>query len=54
MLPFSTERIGDLSYGIYLFAFPIQQVCVSLHPAVAPSMLTALASAFVLPLAWLT
>lgn len=54
VLPFSTERIGDLSYGIYLFAFPVQQTIVALGLARTPSMLTLVATLLVLPLAWAT
>jgi antigen flippase len=54
VLPFSTERIGDLSYGIYLFAFPVQQTIVALGLAHTPSMLSLLATLLVLPLAWAT
>lgn len=54
VLPFSTERIGDLSYGIYLFAFPVQQTIVALGLARTPSMLTLMATLLVLPLAWAT
>ncbi|MET3132125.1 peptidoglycan/LPS O-acetylase OafA/YrhL [Oxalobacteraceae bacterium GrIS 1.11] len=54
VLPFNTERIGDLSYGIYLFAFPVQQTIIALHPAATPMLLCALATLLVVPLAWLT
>ena len=26
------NQLGDLSYGIYIFAFPLQQIIMSLHP----------------------
>lgn len=39
----------DPSYGLYLYGFPVQQLCVSLWPGLTPLGLTALA----LPAAWL-
>jgi len=30
------ERIGDLSYGVYLYGWPMQQVCVMLVPDMSP------------------
>jgi peptidoglycan/LPS O-acetylase OafA/YrhL len=48
-----TRRLGDLSYGTYLFAFPVQQ-CVEavLGPKLGPWRLAIIALAFTLPLAW--
>lgn len=39
----------DASYGLYLYGFPVQQLCVSLWPGLTPWALTVVA----LPLAWL-
>jgi enterobacterial common antigen flippase len=54
IVPFNAERIGDLSYGIYLFAFPVQQTILALGLAHTPEMLTLVATLLVLPLAWAT
>lgn len=52
IVPFNAERIGDLSYGIYLFAFPVQQTVLALGLAHTPEMLALVATLLVLPLAW--
>ncbi len=31
-----TDRFGDYSYGLYLFAFPAQQSLISLYPGIGP------------------
>lgn len=54
IVPFNAERIGDLSYGIYLFAFPVQQTALALGLAHTPEMLTLVSTLLVLPLAWST
>lgn len=54
IVPFNTARIGDLSYGIYLFAFPVQQTVLALGLAHTPETLTLVATLVVLPLAWAT
>lgn len=38
------NRVGDYSYGLYLYAFPIQQALVMYRPDMAPMTLFALAS----------
>jgi peptidoglycan/LPS O-acetylase OafA/YrhL len=43
------ERLGDPSYGIYLWGFPIQQTLVWHMPEIDPVLLSVLA----LPMAWL-
>ena len=35
----SIDRFGDFSYGLYLYAFPIQQSVVSVRPEIDPIML---------------
>lgn len=45
---------GDYSYGIYIYAFPIQQAIVSLSDNVTPLQLIALATAATLPCAVLS
>lgn len=47
-------RIGDLSYGTYLWAFPIQQALVQAQPRVGVAMLLGETLVVVLPLAWLS
>jgi len=52
MLRFAAfNRIGDYSYGLYVYAFPIQQALVSLKPDLDPLKLFALAFAATLALA---
>jgi peptidoglycan/LPS O-acetylase OafA/YrhL len=51
----SFEKIGDLSYGTYLFAFPVQQSIVSIFGAsLGPRYLTAVAVPITLALASLS
>ncbi|MQA38008.1 acyltransferase family protein [Rugamonas aquatica] len=50
----NTDAVGDLSYGIYLFAFPIQQCLVASGLAAQPLWLCAQATMLVLPVAWLS
>ena len=45
---------ADLSYGAYLYAFPVQQCLVALIPGLGPYPLAALALIPVLLLAWLS
>ena len=52
VVPVNLEKIGDLSYGIYLFAFPVQQTLLMYGWATTPLGVCLLASAIVLPLAW--
>nr|WP_246742639.1 acyltransferase [Microvirga splendida] len=53
--PVLTKKIGDLSYGTYLMAFPLQQSFVSLSgKTVGAEMLTLVVTLVVLPLAWLS
>ena len=54
IVSFNAERIGDLSYGIYLFAFPVQQTVLALGLAHTPGMLALVSTLLVLPLAWST
>lgn len=48
------NRLGDYSYGTYIFAFPIQQTIRETFPEVAPLQMVALAFAATLPLAALS
>ena len=45
------NRFGDYSYGLYVYAFPIQQALVSLEPGLGPLGLFALASVATLAVA---
>ena len=45
------ERVGDCSYGIYVYAFPIQQTLRLAYPEIEPLMLFAATLVLVLPLA---
>jgi len=51
--PLDLSRVGDLSYGIYLFAFPLQQTVMALGLAAGPLALCLEASVLTLPAAWL-
>lgn len=54
IVPLDTGRLGDLSYGIYLFAFPWQQTLLAWQPQRDPLALCALATLATLPCAWLS
>jgi peptidoglycan/LPS O-acetylase OafA/YrhL len=47
-------RLNDLSYGTYLYAFPIQQAIVSVGPQLSPAGLTMAATLPTLAAAWLS
>jgi len=47
----SYNRLGDYSYGIYIFAFPLEQSIVALVPGIAPGALIASALGVTLPCA---
>lgn len=49
---FPVKRIGDLSYGIYLFAFPVQQTVLAQGLAIYPWEINLIATAIVLPISW--
>jgi len=50
----SVTRYGDLSYGVYLYAFPIQQLLVRYHVARTPLTLFAAATPLILVAAMLS
>jgi peptidoglycan/LPS O-acetylase OafA/YrhL len=51
----SAGRFGDLSYGTYIYAWPVQQVLVAYLGVQASFHVLAMAAiAIVLPLAWLS
>jgi peptidoglycan/LPS O-acetylase OafA/YrhL len=46
------ESVGDVSYGLYVYAFPVQQLVVWLHPAIGPWGLFCAAFPATFLLAW--
>jgi peptidoglycan/LPS O-acetylase OafA/YrhL len=48
------NRLGDYSYGIYIYAFPVQQSLVALLPGITPAQMIVAATATTLPLAMLS
>ena len=45
-------RVGDISYGIYIYAWPVQQMVCAWFPGIRPLGNTVLASIIVVALAW--
>jgi peptidoglycan/LPS O-acetylase OafA/YrhL len=48
------NRLGDYSYGIYIYAFPVQQMLVALVPGITPMQMFAGATLATIPLAMLS
>lgn len=46
----SIDRWGDISYGIYIYAFPMQQTLAYLIPQITPSSMFILSTAITIPL----
>ena len=52
-LPFRDwERKADLSYGVYIYAYPIQQTLIAMWPTIDPLILFPATLGVVLPIAW--
>ena len=47
-------KLGDISYGVYIYAWPAQQVVVNLFPTFTPYLNTVLASIIVIPTAYVS
>lgn len=47
-------KVGDISYGMYVYAWPVQQLWLSADMGMSPWLHTLLATATVTPLAWLS
>jgi peptidoglycan/LPS O-acetylase OafA/YrhL len=45
---------GDFSYGMYIYAYPIQQLLIRYHPAITPMELFGTALVLTLPMAFLS
>ena len=53
--PLSTDAVfGDASYGIYIYAWPVQQIVAQSFPDQTPYFNTVVSSLIVIPLAWLS
>lgn len=48
------NALGDYSYGVYIYAFPVQQTLIALYPGISVTELTALAVTLTLLLALLS
>ena len=48
------NQVGDYSYGVYIYAFPVQQTVVSFAPAISPLLLALAAGVTTLGLSFLS
>ena len=48
------NAVGDYSYGVYIYAFPVQQAVIALIPGISPLELTFISGAITLHLAILS
>ncbi len=48
------KKIGDISYGLYIYAWPVQQIVASFFPWFKPSGIILLSSIIVIPIAYLS
>jgi peptidoglycan/LPS O-acetylase OafA/YrhL len=46
--------LGDISYGVYIYAWPSQQLVAQFMPTAHPLIITLVATLIVLPLAWVS
>lgn len=49
-----TRRLGDISYGVYIYAFPVQQTWVSVQPELSFAAHLGLSTMTTMALAWLS
>lgn len=50
----SLDKIADVSYGIYIYAFPIQQLIAYLNPKIQPWSIFFISSIITIPIAYLS
>lgn len=48
------NKVGDFSYGLYIYAWPVQQIVATTFPNLQPFGNTLLSSAIVIPIAYLS
>jgi peptidoglycan/LPS O-acetylase OafA/YrhL len=48
------RRVGDISYGVYLYAFPVQQMWINVADVKQPLLVAAATTVVVIPLGWLS
>lgn len=54
VLPVRVGSVNDISYGVYLYGFPVQQCLATFWPQAPPALFVPAVLACVLPLAWLS